>query len=99
MNWKSTVCPLGIVLIAAVLYFAQEVRISEAQAKADKAEEAARRVTEFEAERVWQRLDDATQALEPQMDEPKRREALERLRQEIQRLKNHFRFKQLEVGR
>src|SRR5258708_38696248 len=99
MNWKSILLPLAIVLIAGGLYVTQEARISDAQAKADKAEETARRVTELEAERVWQRLDDAAQALEPEMPEPKRKEAVERLKQEIQKVKGRIRHEQLGVGR
>ena len=99
MNWKPTVCYLAILLGLAVFYWDSERRISEAEARADRAEETARCIKEIQAELVWQRLDGATEALQPQMEEPSRREALERLRQEIQKLKNHFRFKKLEAGR
>ena len=93
MNWKPTVCYLAILLGLAVFYWDSERRISEAEARADRAEETARCIKEIQAELVWQRLDGATEALQPQMEEPRRKEVLERLRQEIQRVRNHFRFK------
>ena len=103
MNWQSTVLGLlvaALVTAGAVFYFyEQELRIAEAQAKAEKAEESARRMTELEAERVRQGLDDATHDLEPQLEEPKRREAVERLKHEIQRLKSSFKYRQIDVGK
>ena len=99
MNWKSIMYPLAIVLLVGVLYFVDNLRVSEAEARAERAEETARRVKELEAELVWHRLDDAAQSLEPQMDEPRRREAVERLRQEIQRLKNHVKLRALDAAR
>jgi hypothetical protein len=99
MNWKPTVCVVVGLLGLAVLYWDYERRISDAEARAERAEETARCIKEIQTELVWQRLDSATEGLQPQMEEPRRREALERLRQEIQRLKNHFRFKKLEAGR
>jgi len=72
---------------------------SDAQARAERAEESAQRVKELEAELAWHRLDSAVQALEPQMEEPKRREALGELKQEIQRLKSSFKYRQLRLGR
>jgi hypothetical protein len=81
---------LGAVLSAllvggALLYVHdRERRIAQAE---ERMEESARRLSELEAERLWQRLDDAAQAFEPELEEAKRKEALARLKREIQRLK------------
>ena len=103
MNWQAQrVGWLVAALLAAGALFClydQERRVAEAQAKAEKAEESARRMSELEAERVWLRLDEAARDLEPQLAEPKRREAVERLKQEIQRLKSSFKYRQLGAGR
>jgi uncharacterized protein HemX len=89
-----------LVIGGGVFYlFDQERRVSQAQARAETAEETARRVSELEADRVWQGLQDAVQAFEIQLEEPKRKEALEQLKREIQRLKSRFRYKQLNVSR
>jgi hypothetical protein len=99
MNYKSTVITLAVLLGLGAVYLDTWRRVSEAEARADRAEETARCVKEIEAELIWHRLDGAAEALQPQMEERGRREAVERLRQEIQRLKNHFRFKKLEAAR
>ena len=103
MNWQAQrVGWLVAALLAAGALFClhdQERRVAEAQAKAEKAEESARRMTELEAERAWLRLDEAARDLEPQLAEPKRREAVERLKQEIQRLKSSFKYRQIDVGK
>ena len=103
MNWQAQrVGWLVAALLAAGALFClydQERRVAEAQAKAEKAEESARRMTELEAERAWLRLDDAAHDLEPRLEEPRRREAVERLKQEIRRLKSCFKYRQLAAGR
>ena len=100
MNWQTR----GLGWLAAVLllggvalrFYDQEQQIAEARAKA---EESALRITDLEAERAWLRLDEAARELEPQLEEPKRREAVERLKQEIRRLKSSFKYRQIGVGR
>ena len=103
MTWQAKGLGLLIAALvtagAAFYLYDWERRIAEAQAKAEKAEESARRMSELEAERVWLRLDEAARDLEPQLAEPKRREAVERLKQEIQRLKSSFKYRQLGAGR
>jgi hypothetical protein len=77
---------LGALLIGGALLYVndRERRIAQAE---ERMEESARRLSELEAERLWQRLDDAAQALEPELEEAKRKEALTRLKHEIQKLK------------
>jgi len=103
MNWQAKGLGwLVAVLVAGAAFYCfydQERRVAEAQAKAEKAEESARRMTELEAERAWLRLDDAAHDLEPRLEEPRRREAVERLKQEIRRLKSSFKYRQIGVGK
>jgi hypothetical protein len=101
MNWRlRSHLGLAVLLLYAVgFWYWDSQRVSEAEARAERAEETARHVKELEAELVWRRVDDAVQALEPEMEEPKRREAVERLKQEIQRLKSNFKYRQLGLAR
>ena len=103
MNWQAQRVGwlvAALVVAGAILcLYDQERRVAEAQAKAEKAEESARRMTELEAERALLRLDDAARELEPPLEEAKRREAVERLKQEIRRLKSCFKYRQIGVGK
>jgi hypothetical protein len=102
MNWNWTsryaLCA-GILLCFVGLWYLDNLRVSEAEARAERAEETARRVNELEAELAWRRLDDAVLALEPAMDDSRRREAVNELRKEIQRLKNHVKLRALDGAR
>ena len=103
MNWQAQRVGwlVAALLPAGALFclYDQERRVAEAQAKAEKAEETSRRMTEREAERAWLRLDEAARDLEPRLEEPSRREAVERLKQEIRRLKSSFKYRQIDVGK
>jgi tRNA A37 N6-isopentenylltransferase MiaA len=82
---------LGVLLVGGTLLYVhdRERRIAQAE---ERMEESARRLSDLEAERLWQRLDDAAQALEPELEEAKRKEAVSRLKREIHKLKTTLRL-------
>jgi hypothetical protein len=81
---------LTLILMGGALAYVQDRERRIAQAE-ERMEESARRLSDLEAERLWQRLDDAAQALEPELEEAKRKEALTRLKREIHKLKTTIR--------
>ena len=103
MNWRlesEKLTPFVVILLCVCgIWYLDHLRISEAEARAEKAEETARHASELEAELVWRRLDDAVLALEPEMEDSRRREAVKELRKEIQRLKNHVKLRALDAAR
>ncbi len=103
MNWRLEAENLTLFVLIGLcvggIWYWDNQRVSEAQARAEKAEETARHVSELEAALVWRRLDDAVLALEPEMEDSKRREAVNELRKEIQRLKNHVKLRALDGAR
>jgi hypothetical protein len=81
---------LSVILVGGALLYVhdRERRIAQAE---ERMEESARRLSDLETERLWQRLDDAAQALEPELEEAKRKESVTRLKSEIHRLKTTIR--------
>ena len=76
-------------------YAEQDRRTSEALARAEKAEEQIRKITDLDQETAWAQIDDASRLLATDLKENDRKEASERLKEAVRCVKGRLRYPQL----